>query len=380
MKSIHFVTGATGFVGAALVVELLQRTSDDVVCLVRSNANEDATTRLHRLILHAAECYDAPEGVKRAVRDRCRAVAGDVELPYCGVSATDDLACTQFWHSAASLRFEERFAEEILRTNVQGTANALDLATRLGVSHFNYMSTAYVCGSRSGRILEAEAPDGVALNNQYEKSKVAAERLVSKDQSFGRRIFRPSIVIGHSRTRAATNFTGMYGFLRKLLAFKGMMERTQAGLLNRKSVRLRLDSFASLDLVPIDCVVSHAVTIMQATNPAKHEVQYYHLTNPTAPTMGESVATVVEAAGLSPLTFVPGNTEFDWLDEQFNSRIDFYSSYFIGAKTFDRSETERIVGPESAERYALPPATLAKHCLWYVDQLKAERANLPKTR
>ena len=50
MIATHFVTGATGLVGSAVVLELLQRTTDDVFCLVRPGS-EDVTARL-RSVLH----------------------------------------------------------------------------------------------------------------------------------------------------------------------------------------------------------------------------------------------------------------------------------------------------------------------------------------
>lgn len=361
------------------MVELLQRTADDVVCLVRAHG-EDVTTRLHRALVHAATCYGVADILEHAIRERCRAVAGDVDLPDCGISTTDGLHCDEFWHSAASLRFEDRYAAEIFQTNAQGTLHALDLAARLGAKHFNYMSTAYVCGTRSGRILEEATPLDGQVNNQYERSKVAAESFVAKDDRFGRRIMRPSIVVGHSRTLQATNFTGLYGFLRKLYAFRGMMDRAQAGLLDRKSVRLRLDTDCTLDFVPIDRVTANAVTIATKTNPARNEVEYYHLTNPTAPAISPTLAMVAQSAGLSSMTFVNNRNDFDWLDEKFNSRIDFYNSYFLAAKTFDRRRLERIVGDEPHEAYDMPPERIRDYCDWYVHQLKEARTGLPETR
>ena len=44
MTSTHLVTGATGFVGSALVLELLRCTEDRVVCIVRPS-QLDASTR-----------------------------------------------------------------------------------------------------------------------------------------------------------------------------------------------------------------------------------------------------------------------------------------------------------------------------------------------
>jgi thioester reductase-like protein len=374
----QFVTGGTGFVGAALILELLQHTTGDLVCLVRPSA-EDVTVRLHRALELAADAYQAPTSIKNAIRERCYAIAGDVETEGCSVGAIPELSCSEFWHSAASLRFEDRYAEEIFRTNTQGTAHALALAERVGASYFNYMSTAYVAGSQEGTILEVSPSDAHA-NNNYEKSKVGAERKVIDDTHFGHRIFRPSIVIGHSRTFAATNFTGMYGFLRKLYAFHGMMERTQKGLMARKSMRLRLDVGAELNLVPIDQVVANAVTISKATSPAPGQNEYYHLTNPVAPAVDEVMEAMYRIIGLAPPTYQKDTSGFEWLDEKFNSRLDFYRSYLIGHKTFDRANVSRYVVGEAMEPYDLSPERVERYGRWYVERLAQEREDQPVTR
>src|SRR3954467_10603529 len=80
MIATHFVTGATGLVGSAIVLELLQRTTDDVFCLVRPGS-DDVTARLRRVLGRAVESYAAPPEVQRAIAERCHAVAGDVVEP-----------------------------------------------------------------------------------------------------------------------------------------------------------------------------------------------------------------------------------------------------------------------------------------------------------
>lgn len=280
---------------------------------------------------------------------------------------------------AASLRFEDRYADEIVAVNTHGTRHAVQWALAAGARQFNYMSTAYVAGSGLGRILETAA-DGADTNNLYERSKIDAEGIVTAQQVLGVRIFRPSIVVGHSRTRAATNFTGMYGFLRQLNAFRGMLRRTQARLLDETALKLRLQVGAPVDLVPIDRVVENAVTIMLATDPAPGQAQYYHLTNPLAPEVDRVVSLMFDELGLRAPRFVEADGELEWLDERFNRRIGFYRSYMHGDRVFDRSNVEQRVGREPSTAYAMPDEVLRAYYRWYLERLDASRESLPASR
>lgn len=377
-REAHLITGATGFVGSALVLQLLRRTDATLVCLVRPGSTP-VTERLRAALREAAMAYDEDPSVLAAIEQRCHAVEGDVVLPGCGGAPLPPLRYTQMWHSAASLRFEDRYADEIIAVNTHGTRNAVQWALAAGIQQFNSMSTAYVAGAGLGRILETAA-DAFDTNNLYERSKIDAEAIVAAQREIGVRIFRPSIVVGHSRTRAATNFTGMYGFLRQLTAFRGMMRRTQARLLEETSLKLRLQVGAPVDLVPIDRVVENAVTIMLCTDPVPGHPQYYHLTNPLAPEVDRVVSLMFEELGLRAPEFVDADGELEWLDERFNRRIGFYRSYMRGDRVFDRRNVEQHVGPEPNAGYAMSDDVLRAYYRWYLARLDESRASLPATR
>lgn len=277
MKAAHFVTGATGFVGSNLVLELLAQAKTEIYSLVRP-WSESPQTRLETALRRAARAAGHGNSLDRVISTRCHAVEGDIQSANCGVHERRLPRLDQFWHLAASLRFEERYAEEIYQANMDGTRNALALARRCGLErYFNYVSTAYVAGCRTGLITE-EVTSGHETNNHYESNKVQAEMLVSGETSLSTRIYRPSIVIGHSRTRAvASGFTGLYGCMRRALRLSQIMQRLQEGLAEKTDLRVYAEPDARMNLIPVDVVARQMVRISSSNAEAK----VCHITNPT---------------------------------------------------------------------------------------------------
>lgn len=368
VRETHWVTGATGFIGAALVLELLRRTEHDVVALVRASPPDDAATRFRRAITQAALLYE--DEPLLAELERCRVVEGDITSPGCGVTGPLEGGVAQVWHAAASLQFEDRHREAIRATNVEGTRHVVALAERLGARALNYVSTAYVAGRATGVIRERREPEA-STNNHYERSKVDAEAIVAA-APMQVRILRPSIVVGHGRTLAATNFSGFYGFIRQLVQFRGMMERTQQGLLQRTPVRLRVDPDGGLDMVSVDVVAREAVAIAERED----SEGVFHLTHPAPSSIGEVIRAVFAMMRLHAPIFVASREDLSWLDAQLDKRLDFYGSYIVGHKRFERARTDAVL-PEPGAHAEVPFEALGR---WYLERLESERHNLPAAR
>jgi nucleoside-diphosphate-sugar epimerase len=363
MATTHVITGATGFVGGALVLELMEQTDDVVLCGLRDGDQ-------HRLIdslRHAAIAYDMAYLVP-AIARRCIAFRLDLEQEVRPGELPETSGDRVFWHVAASLRYEDRHREQIFRDNVDGTRRVLELARAAGASRFNYVSTAYVVGRQTGLITETLPQGEVVASNCYEVSKLAAERLVWAATEFETRILRPSIVIGHSRTLAATSFTGLYGFLREVRLFERKVENRLGKILSMRPLSVIVDSAAPINFIPVDLVARDAAAVGLATT----DLRIFHLTNDSPPLAGDGLDHLFDELGLPRPRHVETQRAFTTIDQTLHDHLEFYSSYMNSAKVFSRANTDSIVGV-GAGNHPLSMPRMREVSRWYLDHLLAEQ-------
>lgn len=145
------LTGATGFLGLALVEKLLRHVPGcRLTLLVRGASHAAAQQRF--VALAAAEPLFA--GIEATAFERVSCFAADITLPQLGLSAQDrerlQGRIALVIHSAASVDFDEPI-DEAIDINIEGPLAVQTLASEIGAG-FLQISTAYVCGSRSGAI------------------------------------------------------------------------------------------------------------------------------------------------------------------------------------------------------------------------------------
>jgi thioester reductase-like protein len=357
---VHVVTGATGLVGSALVLELLRRTDADVACLVRPGRS-DAPTRLGAVLGAAARAHGHGDTFDADIRHRCLAIVADVDHELCGVDpAAFPVGASEFWHCAADQRYEERHREGLQRTNVLGTRHALALAAELDCRSFNYFSTAYVAGRRYGTVREQPVTDP-RPTNRYEESKIAAEWLVLAAEGLVTRILRPGIVIGHSVTHAVVGgHTGMYGIHRQLVQLERMLSMLGDPAVRTRPLRLRADRATPVDLAPVDLVAADAVALSRSGHAG-----VFHLTHPTGIRLGDGLDLMFDVAGLPRPHYTYSDAGFAAADREFDRKIDFFRSYLTGAKTFDRARLLAAVPRPAVSSWRLDPAVLRHFQLWY---------------
>ncbi|MFI9385823.1 SDR family oxidoreductase [Kutzneria sp. NPDC052558] len=357
---MHVVTGATGLVGSALVLELLRRTDADVACLVRPGRS-DAGSRLTAALTAAARAFGHGESLDDAVRRRCVAVPADVELPLCGVDPDHFPAgADEFWHCAADQRCEDRHWEGLQRTNVLGTRHAVELAVALGCRSFNHFSTAYVAGRRNGTVRELPVTDPLH-NNRHEESKISAEWAVLAADGLVKRILRPGLVIGHSVTHAVVGgHTGMHGIHRQLVQLERMLSMLGDPAERTRPLRLRVDPATPVSLAPVDLVVADAVSVSRSGHAG-----VFHLTHPTDFRVGEGLDLMFDVAGLPRPHYTYSDAGFAPADREFDRRIDAFRSYLTGAKSFDRARLLAAVATPAVSTWPATLSVLRDHQIWY---------------
>ena len=200
-----FLTGATGFLGAYLLRDLLEMTSASIHCLVRATSSEEGRSKLRRNL----ETYGL---WKESYLSRIRVCVGDLSRPLLGLSPDqfDQLASAAdvIYHNGARVDFTQSYPG-LKAENVFGTQEILRLASQGRVKPVHYVSTVSVFDLENlpaGHMIREEDESGPSENLQdgYSQSKWVAERLV---QLAGRRglpvsIYRPGAVSGDSRTGA----------------------------------------------------------------------------------------------------------------------------------------------------------------------------------
>lgn len=208
------LTGATGFLGRAVLAQLLTTTEVRIIALVRATSGDEADRRGRETLLAALD-RDPTE----AETTRVAWVRADLEEARLGLSSAswDQLAATvgDVLHCAASIRFDLDL-EDAQRINVDGTATMLDLAREARAQGhfgcFHHVSTAYVAG-RTKRLTDADhlASDRAGnYRNSYERTKARAERLLRNQQEVPVAIYRPSIIGGATDSGRTDNWNVLY--------------------------------------------------------------------------------------------------------------------------------------------------------------------------
>ncbi|MDQ0791844.1 non-ribosomal peptide synthetase [Streptomyces sp. B1I3] len=262
-----FLTGASGFLGAFLLRDLIETTDGPVDCLVRAGDAQRAAQRLRANL----ERYGlwSPR-----YADLIRPVPGDLAAPGLGLSPEDRAALARrlgpVIHNGARVNFAAGYGD-LRAPNVAGTEELLRLLADSASPGMHHVSTTSVYAPAPGTdpvVITESSPTGPAsgLPDGYAQSKWAAEQLVGQARERGLpvTVYRPGRISGDTTTGACQDRDLLWQLIKGCL---------QAGAVPDLP-------YGTTDWVPVD-YVSAAVVALCASG--RTGADTYHLTNPDAP-------------------------------------------------------------------------------------------------
>jgi myxalamid-type nonribosomal peptide synthetase MxaA len=200
------LTGATGFLGAFLLHELLQQSSATIYCLIRATNFESGQQKLHQTL--NAYGLEVDRHSFRIIP-----IIGDLSQPRLGLSTAQFNTLADqidvIYHNGATVNHTAPYAS-LKATNVLGTQEMLRLACQSRVKPVHFISTISVFSSIDAK----QNANGLTLINEwdelgdrppangYTQSKWVAEKLVAsaRDRGLPVSIYRPGRISGHSQT------------------------------------------------------------------------------------------------------------------------------------------------------------------------------------
>ncbi|MPZ61491.1 MAG: SDR family oxidoreductase [Propionibacteriales bacterium] len=275
----YLVTGATGFIGRHVVEELLRNRDGEVFILVRRGSL--------RRIEHLMHGWENSE--------RVVPVVGDLTSPLLGVEEpwiTEHRGAIDHVVHLAALYDMTASDERNEQLNVGGTRAALELAGQLGAGCFHHVSSVAVAGDHTGAYDETMFDDGQGLPSPYHRTKFESERIVREECTVPWRVYRPSIVVGHSETGEMDKVDGPYYFFPALKLMRDTLPQWVP--------LLGLD-LGDTNVVPVDYVAKAMDHLMHVDGLDGHA---FHLVNPD-PQPAVEVLNTMAVAAKAPRFAVP---------------------------------------------------------------------------
>jgi len=240
------ITGASGFVGQALIPRLLKKGQ-----------------RVYGVSRHPP-----------APGENLIPLAGDITLPELGLEKVPkDIQAVYHLAGIHSLRLEDRDGS-IKSTNIDGTMNVIKFCVEREIPHLFFVSTAYTVG-----------------RNPYERSKMECEMMTLHSGIPKVTILKPSIIMGTAENPYPGHFSQFVSLLVRIHRRAELIRRQVEGTLRLPVIepvfRIKGNPEGRLNLITVDAVAEAMANIDKEGT--------FWLTNPSPPTLGQLVKWTGEA-------------------------------------------------------------------------------------
>ena len=194
-----FLTGATGFLGIFLLSELLNKTSMTVTCLIRAPSVAEGTARLVETFnTYQIECQ------ANEIESRVEVVIGDISEDKLGLpdQVYNDLAesIDVVYHNGANVNAYYPYSA-LKSENVNSTKHIVKFAIKSTSKPVHFISTPNVLKTQTDGF---DVPLHDGLSSGYAQTKWVAEHILVESFRSGLPVvlYRPYLIVGHSRTGA----------------------------------------------------------------------------------------------------------------------------------------------------------------------------------
>ena len=320
------VTGATGFIGRYVVRKLLSA-GQPIVVLARRRAGVPAQARIAESLGELSRRVDVVEG--------------DLADPPTLEELLLPREVDTVVHCAGETSFAPAAQLAMRTVQIEGPLKLLRALAGKGLRRWSHVSTAYVCGRRSGVVWEQETDVAQEFHNPYERLKLEAEvqfKPACRELAVELTILRPSIVIGPApATDGGAPSNLLFTFIRMLMA----IAQTVRG--RADPVRIRGSARARFNIVPVEYVAS---AIAELSLEPQAAGRTFHLVAANPPSQNAVAESLRARLGLPGLRVLDPGEELGQpspLELRLEKLLSPYREYLAQDVRFDDSSTRAIL-------------------------------------
>lgn len=361
MKRI-IINGANGYVASHFINELLIN-NYEVYALVRESKKYSAYNRMKDALTEINEGVDVMSENIRVYNYSL--LHENFSIPE---NHLKDIFSQEvdYFHFAASLKYDLKSKNEIFKTNLDGLENSLKIFSKYAssTSRFFFISTAYSCGNFSGVFKETfyDNEDISSFRNYYEQSKRFAENIIKKQikmTNLNAHILRLSQVVGNNKSGVTMTDYGIFDFAKRI--------HRLANRYPNNTVRVRVDPESTQNLIPIDNVINYLMRAVELqTLPvimnfiAKNSIKNIHIIN--------------TLCKLLPITIIPEKyieqANMDAFERMISMGMSFTGSYAGTNILFDTKHLNQVVLSGNNEPNE---ETINKMLKYFIDKLSEKK-------